>query len=297
MQDSAEMPGKRQFLYKAEIEGQTVEQRLLTEGYSKRLIIALKQTEDGLFVAGGRVRSTYKMKAGETLVVTLPQEQVVRAKSDTPVPVLYEDDDIIVYNKPAGMVCHRSGSHFDDTLENTASGIFRAMSRLDRDTSGALVTAKHQLSAALLWQRIEKRYIAVVQGELAQSHGIIEMPISRQMPYEPRQIVSEEGKPAETEYRVLAKNTKLTVVSCKLHTGRMHQIRVHFSAIGHPLAGDEFYGGNTNGIARQALHCQKVIFSHPITHKRLCLSAPLAQDIVELIAKNGLCIDEAGSIE
>ena len=269
--------------------------RLLAEGYSKRLIVALKQTGDGLCVAGKRVRATYILKQGETLTVTLPQQPAVRrAASEAAVPVLYEDADIIVYDKPAGLACHRSGGHFADTLENTAEGVFRAMHRLDRDTSGALVVAKHQLAAAQLWRRIEKRYIAVAQGRLLEPHGFITLPLAREAPYEPRQVVRADGdgKYACTEYRVLAQNDCLTVAECILHTGRMHQIRVHFSAIGHPLFGDAFYGGETADIQRQALHCAKVLFTHPITRKEMCLSAPLPDDMIKIIRENGfdICI-------
>lgn len=280
--------GPRQFSYCVEEHGQSVEERLLAEGYSKRLIIVLKQTEDGLCVSGRRVRSTYILKRGEILTVTLPQPTVKRSVSSEIVPVLYEDADIIVYNKPAGLVCHRSGSHYADTLENTAQGVFRAMSRLDRDTSGALVVAKHQLAAAQLWQKIDKRYLAVVQGRIKDLHGFIELPLAQQKPYEPRQVVRADGKAARTEYRVLAANEKLTVLECILHTGRMHQIRVHFSAVGHPLLGDAFYGGEIADIQRQALHCTKVMFIHPITKKQMCLFAPLPDDITKIIKKHGI---------
>lgn len=280
----------RQFSYYAVEDGQSVQARLLAEGYSKRLIIALKQAEEGLRVSGQRVRSTYILKQGETLTVTLPQPAVRRAASSKLVPVLYEDDDIIVYNKPAGLVCHRSGGHYADTLENTADGVFRAMNRLDKDTSGALVAAKHQFAAAQLWQRIEKRYIAVVQGEISEQHGFITLPLARQAPFEPRQVVRDDGKPARTEYHVLAQNNKLTVVECILHTGRMHQIRVHFSAFGHPLLGDTFYGGETGDIQRQALHCAKVMFVHPITQKKMCLAAPLPDDITKIITENQIVL-------
>jgi len=283
----------RQFSYDVEEDGQSVQARLFAEGYSKRLIIALKQTEEGLRVSGHRVRSTYILKQGETLTVTLPQPDVRRAVSNERVPVLYEDDDIIVYNKPAGLVCHRSGGHYGDTLENTATGVFRAMNRLDKETSGALVAAKHQFAAAQLWQGIDKRYIAVVQGEIFEQHGFITLPLARQNPFEPRQVVCDNGKHAITEYHVLAQNNRLTVLECILHTGRMHQIRVHFSEVGHPLLGDAFYGGETSDIQRQALHCDKVTFGHPVTKKRMCLSAPLTDDMAKVIEENGIDIEKA----
>lgn len=286
MNDAPAAP--RRFFYCATEDGQSVQARLLAEGYSKRLIVALKQTEDGLCVSGRRVRSTYILRRGETLTVTLPRPSVRRAPSDVAVPVLYEDADLIVYNKPAGLVCHRSGGHFADTLENTAEGVFRAMNRLDRDTSGALVVAKHQFAASGLWQRIDKRYIAVTQGKILEPHGFITLPLAREYPYEPRQVVRADGKPAVTEYRVLVQNDRLTVVECLLHTGRMHQIRAHFSAIGHPLAGDMFYGGATVCIKRQALHCKEVRFPHPVTGEFMHIEAPLPADILELFSKNGL---------
>lgn len=136
--------------------GETVEERLLAEGYSKRLIVLLKQLPEGLTVAGERVRSTRPLHPGEILAVALPLDPPRVHRLSVGVPVLYEDEDLTVYNKPAGMVCHRSGSHRYDTLENAAEGVFRAMNRLDKDTSGALVAAKHQLAAAKLWRNIER---------------------------------------------------------------------------------------------------------------------------------------------
>lgn len=277
----------RSFSYPVVESGKNVEQRLMDEGYSKRLIIALKQTKNGLCVSGERVRSTYILKPDETLVVTLPQQPVKRAESGVDVPKLFEDEDILIFNKPAGMVCHRSGGHIADTLENTADGVFRAMNRLDRDTSGALVTAKHQLAAGRLWQKIQKRYIAVVQGKIKDLHGFITFPLAREVPYEPRQVVDKDGKPANTEYWVLGQNDRFTVVECCLHTGRMHQIRVHFSAVGYPLAGDAFYGGTTEVIKRQALHCKNVAFSHPITGQWMHFEAPIPADMTEIISKIG----------
>lgn len=288
MSDAA---GARRFFYVAREDGQSVQARLLAEGYSKRLIIALKQTGAGLCVSGRRVRSTYILKRGETLTVTLPQPEVHRAVSNAVVPVLYEDEDIIVYDKPAGLVCHRSGGHFADTLENTAEGVFRAVYRLDRDTSGVLVAAKHQLAAARLWQKIEKRYIAAAAGGMRESHGFITLPLSRELPYEPRQIVSADGKYACTEYRVLAQNDRLAVVECVPRTGRMHQIRAHFAAVGHPLVGDALYGGDTADLQRQALHCAAVRFAHPVTGEAMRLSAPLPDDLLGLLAQNGIDAD------
>ncbi|MBP1577752.1 MAG: RluA family pseudouridine synthase, partial [Oscillospiraceae bacterium] len=176
----------------------TVEQLLKENGFSKGLIIELKKTEDGIVINGGRVRSTTVMQAGTRLVVTMPMPQVKRAKTELTVPIIYEDEDIILYDKPSGLACHRSGSHIDDTMENMMEGVFRPVTRLDRDTSGLLLAAKHQLAAGRLWQKTEKRYIARAEGHFERIPGFIELPIMRIRPYDMRRIVDECGEPALT---------------------------------------------------------------------------------------------------
>lgn len=262
----------------------TVEQLLRKNGFSKGLIIELKKTEDGIVIDGVRVRSTTVMQKGKRLVVTMPRPQVKRAKTELTVPVIYEDEDIILYDKPPGLACHRSGSHIDDTMENMMEGVFRPVTRLDRDTSGLLLAAKHQLAAGRLWQKTEKRYIAVAEGHFERIHGFIELPIMRIRPYDMRRIADECGDPALTEYHVLAQGNGAAVVECVLHTGRTHQIRVHFSAVGHPLFGDEFYGGRTDLIKRQALHCSKMQFYHPVSCKKHQFFSELPSDLQELLA-------------
>ncbi|MBP1556744.1 MAG: RluA family pseudouridine synthase [Oscillospiraceae bacterium] len=262
----------------------TVEQLLKENGFSKGLIIELKKTEDGIVINGGRVRSTTVMQAGTRLVVTMPMPQVKRAKTELTVPIIYEDEDIILYDKPSGLACHRSGSHIDDTMENMMEGVFRPVTRLDRDTSGLLLAAKHQLAAGRLWQKTEKRYIAIAEGHFERIHGFIELPIMRIRPYDMRRIVDECGEPALTEYRVLAQGNGAALLECVLHTGRTHQIRVHLSTVGHPLFGDEFYGGRTDLIKRQALHCSKMQFDHPILCKKQLFYSEMPRDMQELLA-------------
>lgn len=279
--------------------GQTVEQLLLGQGYSKRLIIALKQTADGLCVAGQRVRSTRVLHSGETLVVTLPPERAParRAPLQSPLAdrlqVLYEDADIIVYNKPAGLPCHRSGGHLADTLENASAGVFRAVNRLDKDTSGALLAAKHQLAAARLWQQVQKSYLAVVCGAPPRREGLLELPLRRAVAYEPLQVVDwQAGKPARTAYKTLCSGGGYTLLRCTLHTGRMHQIRAQMAAVGCPLAGDTLYGGSEAAPGRQALHCEWVAFAHPCDGRALRIVAPLATDMAALLRDNGLQLPE-----
>lgn len=281
----------RVFSFSAD-ESCTVEQLLRKNGFSKGLIIELKKTADGIVINGERVRSTTVMSAGQTLYVTMPRPEVARAKSGLSIPVIYEDEDIIIYDKPAGIVCHRSGSHISDTIENMTEGVFRPVTRLDRDTSGLLLAAKHQLAAGRLWQKTHKRYIAVAEGQFEQPHGFIELPIMRERPYEMRRVVDECGDIALTEYRVLVQGSGAAVVECILHTGRTHQIRVHLSAVGHPIFGDGFYGGRTDFITRQALHCSKMQFTHPITCKNMEFESKLPPDMQELLAKYNLILPE-----
>ena len=275
----------RQFFYLIlpQEDGLTAQEALFRRGYSKRLVIRLKQTEDGLVRNGVRIRSTTVLRAGETLAVTLPDTGKKKTHLPLPVPVLYEDDDLFVCDKPAGIACHRSGGHQTDTLEQVFSDrTLRAVYRLDKDTSGLLVLAKHTLCAAKLHRQIEKTYLAVCSGHFAEKSGAIELPLLREIPYEPRQIVDPAGLPARTLYRVVWEGEASSAVLCRLMTGRMHQIRAHFAACGHPLLGDVLYGGDCSRIQRQALHCCSVGFCHPFTGERLSLCAPLPADLAAI---------------
>ncbi len=261
--------------------GMTVEQFLLDHDISKRLLVKLKQTPDGLVLDGKRTRSTAVLAAGQTLVVTPPQTQGGTAL----VPILYEDDDLVVAEKPAGMPCHRSGSHIGDTLEDCIPARpLRAVGRLDKDTSGLIVLAKHQLAAARLHGAIRKTYLAVVGGDLPLGDGAIELPLVREAPYEPRQIVDPAGSPARTVYRVVWAGEGVSAALCRLPTGRMHQIRAHFAAIGHPLLGDTLYGGDCSCLQRQALHCLRVSFCHPMEEGRvLSFQSEIPADLCALL--------------
>ncbi len=273
---------KLEFIAQSEM---TVEQLLRQNGFSKGLIIELKKTSDGIMIDGERVRSTTLMAVGKTLCVTMPNNEVKRAKSSIDIPIIYEDEDIILYNKPSGIACHRSGSHISDTIENTFDGVFRAVTRLDRDTSGLLLVAKHQLAAGRLWQKTKKRYLAVAQGKFELVHGSIELPIMRCRPYDMRRIVDECGDPSLTEYRVISQGSDAALVECILHTGRTHQARVHLSAIGHPIVGDTFYGADDGIMERQALHCAKLWFTHPMTGDVMEFTAAPPEDMMSAMEK------------
>ncbi len=258
------------------------------KGISRRVVIALKQTPDGITLNGRHARTIDLLSAGDVLEIRLPEQPSAMRQSSRQAGILYEDSDLLVYDKPDDMPCHPSGCHFNDTLANVyaaycaaqgLSGTFRPLNRLDKDTTGAVVVAKNQLAAGILWKKVHKRYLALVQGELPDDGGVIDLPIEREQPYEQRRIVTPDGQRAVTHYRVLSRAGGHSLVECILETGRTHQIRVHFSYLGHPLAGDSLYGGSGAVLQRQGLHCGWVGFAHPVSGQELSLHAPLHEDM------------------
>lgn len=210
------------------------------------------------------------------------------------VPVLYEDDYLLVFNKPPLMNTHPNDPASEtDTLLNAAAfhvlangemAVVRHIHRLDRDTSGAILFAKHAFAGALLDQmlvqrKIKRTYVAIVHGILSKKKGIISEPIGRDRHHATRRRISPSGQEAITHYEVLKVDhaRQLTFVKCWIETGRTHQIRVHFSSLGHPLAGDLLYGGKAI-VSRQALHAAKLEFTHPITEEQIICRAPFPDD-------------------
>ena len=206
------------------------------------------------------------------------------------VPVLYEDDHLLIFNKPPFITTHPNNPSIEkNTLLNAAvfhllangeTGAVRHIHRLDRDTSGAIVFAKHSFAGALLDQLLEKRkikrtYVAIVHGMITAKNGTFSKPIGRDRHHPTRRRVSPSGQEAITHYQVIKRDhaSQLTYVKCWLETGRTHQIRVHFSDAGHPLAGDLLYGGKAI-FPRQALHAAKLEFTHPLTEDRIECYAP-----------------------
>jgi len=291
---------KLKFIIKEEDSGLTVEQFLrFKQGISRKLIVGLKKYADGMLQNGEHTRTVDILKTGDELELNLPQTGKAMPLSDAQVPILYEDDDVLVYNKPPDMPCHQSGGHIFGTLASVwaakcsregCSEPLRALNRLDKDTTGALVAAKHQAAAGILWKQVSKKYVAAVEGVPEKMSGRIDLPIERERPMEIKRIVSPEGEPAVTNYRVLAKgkNGKYSLVGFDLETGRTHQIRVHMSYIGHPLAGDALYGGSTGEIARQALHCASVSFIQPMSKEQRRIYAPLPDDMRAVLEQNGI---------
>lgn len=243
----------------------------------------------------------YKVQSGDQIEVTIPDPVPLDLEPENiPLDIVYEDDDVIVVNKPAGMVVHPSPGHPNHTLVNallyhsplsTINGTYRPgiVHRIDKDTSGLLMVAKndnaHRSLAAQLKNKTNLReYIALVHGVIKQDKGVIDAPIGRSPKDRKRQAIVADGRHAVTHYQVLERYLNYTLISCWLETGRTHQIRVHMKSIGHPLAGDPLYGPRkTIAGSGQFLHAKKLGFRHPVTGKQLVFEAPLPDDFQRVI--------------
>lgn len=256
-------------------------------GVSTRLMLALKNLPGGIMADGGLLRTIDRLQVGQTVTLRLPDDQTYTQPNAAPLSLLYEDADVLVADKPAGMPVHPSAGHARDTLANAVSfyllqkgepTAFRPVCRLDRDTSGVVVAAKHAYAAARLAGKVEKVYYTIVQGEL-QGAGTINAPLRHKEGYGIRREIGLGGERAVTHWRVLAAGCGHTLLRVVLETGRTHQIRAHFEGIGHPLAGDDMYGGARLLLNRQALHCAAAFFVHPVGQCMIQCVAPLPEDM------------------
>ena len=278
----------RKISFEAE-EEQTVLNLLISNNVSKRLIKKLKRNENGITLNGVHTRTVDKVGKGDVITIFLEDNKVLSANGDLCVPVLFECDDFIVFDKPYNMPVHPSIKHRDDTLGNYFSHLckgltFRPVNRLDKDTSGVCVVAKNAYAAKSLQQSLDKTYYAIACGK-TDAEGTIDAPIRRVDGSIIKREVSPHGQTAITHYKAVkySDNGKYTLLKIYLETGRTHQIRVHFAYIGHPLAGDSMYGGNCSDIDRQALHCKTVMLLNPTTNDEIKLSSELPNDIKKLI--------------
>lgn len=281
----------------------TVDQFLLSNGYSAALIRRLRHTEQSILKNGSPVYTTYRLDEGDSLTVTLPEEH--GSENIVPVPmdldIRYEDRDLLVVNKAAGVPIHPSQGNHDNTLANGIAwylgekgeaATYRAINRLDRDTTGLLILARHALSACMLSEMvrthaIRRCYLAAASG-LVPPEGVIDAPIARTCDSTIERCVDfERGDSARTHYRTLYYNrdTDCSLVELRLETGRTHQIRVHMKHIGHPLPGDFLYNPDYCLIGRQALHSWQLDFIHPIKKEPLHFEAPLPEDMRRLFGQ------------
>ena len=264
----------------------------LTRSGAQRLL------EGGLVTVNGRAaKKNARLTAGDTVTVDLPDpEPAEAAAQDIPLDVVYEDGDVIVVNKPVGMVVHPAPGHPDGTLVNallwhcgdTLSGVGGALRpgivhRIDRDTSGLIIAAKNDsahlaLSAQLQDHSLARTYEAVVIGKLPQDRGTVSAPLARHPVDRKRMAVRPEGRQAVTHWQVLRRYSGYTHTECHLETGRTHQIRVHMAHIGHPVLGDPVYGGARKGfpeLTGQCLHARRLTFRHPRTGEAVTVTCPL----------------------
>ena len=279
------------------MDGRTVKDvaRMLLSLSSTRLKKA-KKIEGGITVNGAHVFVTHEVRKGDVVSIVIEEEGAV---SQNVVPVegmldiVYEDEHIVVINKPAGMPVHPSAGHYDDSLANrymaVYGGVFRAVNRLDAGTSGLMVAARDahvhaRMSKMLHGADFERCYLAVAEGIFAQTEGTVDAPIARTEGSAIKREVRGDGQSAVTHYRVKANNGRFSLVELRLETGRTHQIRVHMAHIGHPLAGDFLYGTEDKAlIPRAALHSWKLRFLHPMTGKIMEFERDMPQDMKKLM--------------
>ena len=276
-----------------------IEHFLRNKGYSRQLLISLKQEQDSVLVNDKPRYMNERLVDGDLLTIHIRENESSEKIEPVSLPldILYEDEDLLVINKPAGMPIHPSINNYGNTLANALAYyfesqnkpfIFRCTNRLDRDTSGVTIIAKNQLSSGILSTMVmnhdvSREYLAIVKGTDLPDYGTIDAPIGR-IPGSiiERRIDFEHGENAVTHYRVLERKNGHSLVSLKLETGRTHQIRIHMKYLGYPLIGDYLYNPDMEHIKRQALHSYRMTFIHPITGTPMDICAALPNDMKRL---------------
>jgi 23S rRNA pseudouridine1911/1915/1917 synthase len=269
-------------------------------GLSRRAITAIKKGGDFL-VNRQSVTVRYMITEGDVVDIIFPKEEASPGliPESVPLDIIYEEDAFLVINKPADL---QTVPSIRNWIKSVANGVVyylqnnglaataHMVTRLDRDTSGLVLVAKHGFLHEYFTRMrkngdLTREYIAIIHGHLSKKEGTIDAPIGRKDGSIIERCVRPDGKPAITHYKVLEETSDNSFVSVVLETGRTHQIRVHFSNLGHPLVGDDLYGGKKEAIARQALHCHKLHLYHPITLAPMTFTAPLPEDMASLVRK------------
>ena len=290
-----------------ELAGNRIDKTLPNLDKNLTRVMSQKLIEQGnVKVNGKNVKTSYKLNENDKVEVEIPEVKEVSIEAqDIPVEVLYEDNDIIVVNKPKGLVVHPANGNLDGTLVNalmkickgTLSGIGGEIRpgivhRLDKDTSGVLIVAKNDKAHLALCKQIKNRevkktYLALTRGIIKENEATINMPIGRSTTDRKKMAVVKTGKEAITHFKVLERFKENTLLEINLETGRTHQIRVHLSQIGYPIVGDMVYsnGKNKFGVQGQMLHAWKIKFMHPITGKEMEIEAPLPPYFKDVLEK------------
>ena len=275
----------------------------LDEDLSRQMVQKLME-EEKILVNGKLQKSSYKVKTGDCITIEQDEPKQVKIEAqEIPIDILYEDKDIIVVNKPKGMVVHPANGNLEGTLVNALMALCKdslsgiggeirpgIVHRLDKDTSGVIVVAKNDkahmnLSEQIKDRKVKKTYLALVRGIVTDNEATIDMPIARSKKDRKKMAVDKDGKKAITHFKVIQRFEEYTYLEVKIETGRTHQIRVHLSHIGYPIVGDTVYsnGKNPFGVIGQMLHAYQLEFVHPITKQPMQITAPLPKYFEEVI--------------
>lgn len=278
--------------------GKRIDSYLASNTESSRVTIQRLIENEKVLVNGKKTKDSYKIQLNDEITIEEEKPKEIELKAqDIPVEILYEDKDIIVVNKPKGMVVHPANGNLDGTLVNAVMAICKdslsgiggeirpgIVHRLDKDTSGAIIVAKNDkahinLSEQIKNHQVEKTYIALVKGFVKENEATINMPIGRSTKDRKKMAVNKNGKNAVTHFKVIERFRNYTLLEVKIETGRTHQIRVHLSEIGYPIVGDTVYSNGKNewNIDGQCLHAKSLKFKHPITGKEMFIEAPLPE--------------------
>lgn len=280
--------------------GLRVELFLRRRGFSRQNLVEIKRMPQSIMVNGVHYYMRQTLEEGDQLLVNISETECSEKipPVEAPLDIIYEDEDIMVINKPADMPIHPSMNNYYNSLANALAYyfeqqgkpfIFRCSNRLDRDTSGLTIVSKHLVSASILADMVSKRevdreYLAISRGSVTPSQGTIDAPLGRKDgSIIERTIDWEKGERAVTHYHVVEESNGHSLISLKLETGRTHQIRIHMKHIGFPLVGDYLYNPDMEFIGRQALHSHKMRFRHPITGEQMEFIAPLPKDMESVI--------------
>lgn len=281
-----------------EDDGRKYQDILLRRFHFSRKVLQKLKVGENVWIDGKFTYLTARGKTGQTLVVNILEEEPATVSGETlPIEILFEDEIFLAINKPPGQVIHPNSRYQTGTLANVVVGYweskgearpFRPVSRIDRNTSGVVLIAKsryahQQLAALSIRNKVEKKYLGIVEGDFPLEQGEWPLPIRIKPGSKIVREVHRDGQSALTLFRTLQHYPDYTLMEFTLVTGRTHQIRVHAQAAGHPLLGDDLYGGSMKYMQRQALHCYSYGFMHPLTMQPLQIQAPVPEDIALLI--------------